>query len=125
MMVELARNYGKGPFSIPDIARRYDLSSKYLEQIIIPLKRAKYVQGRRGHNGGHFLAKSPEKISVGEIIELLETSSEMTDCVKDPSRCKSSHLCEIRGIFVEANKAVYDRLKSIKLSTLTKGKGAR
>ena len=123
MMVELAQNYGKGPLSIPDIARRYDLSPKYLEQIVIPLKKAKYVRGQRGFKGGHFLAKPPEKISVGEIMELLENTIDMTGCIADPSKCKKSNICEIRGVLSEANKALYDKLNSIKLSALTKGRG--
>ena len=124
MMVDLAHNYGKGPLSITDIAKRHDLSPKFLEKIVVPLKRAKYVKGRRGLNGGHFLAKPPGKVSIGEIFELLEKTTDMTGCMENPSKCKSSHLCEIRGVLAEASKALYDKLDSIKLSTLVnKGKG--
>ena len=122
MMVELAQNYGKGPLSLPDIAKRYDLSPKYLEQIVIPLKKAKYVKGRRGYKGGHFLAKAPDKISIGEIMELLENTVDMTGCIRDPSKCRKSPMCGIRGVLAEANKALYEKLNSIKLSALIKGK---
>ena len=72
MMLDLAQRYDDGPVQIGDIAKRQDISVKYLEQLIIPLKKAKYVTSVRGPKGGHMLAKSPEKITVGEIVELLE-----------------------------------------------------
>ena len=124
MMVELAHNYGKGPLSIIDIARRHDLSPKFLEKIVIPLKKAKYVKGRRGLNGGHFLAKPPDEVSIGEIIELLENTTDMTGCIENPAKCRNFHSCQFRGVLAEANKALYDKLNSIKLSALVnKGKG--
>ncbi|MFC1580522.1 RrF2 family transcriptional regulator [Thermodesulfobacteriota bacterium] len=116
MMVDLAQNYQNGPLSITDIAKSQNISSKYLEQIIIPLKKAKYVESVRGPKGGHLLAKPPEKVSVGEIIDLLEKTMDITVCEKNPDKCNRSKLCMIRGVLFEANKAMLDKLNSITLS---------
>jgi len=116
MMVDLAQNYHNGPLSISEIAKSQGISRKYLEQIVIPLKKAKYVESIRGPKGGHMLAKSPEKISVGEIVELLEPTMDITACAKNPDNCNRSKLCMIRGVLFEANKAMLDKLNSITLS---------
>ena len=72
LMLDLAEHYLKGPIHLKAIALQQGISVKYLEQIIIPLKKAKYIQSVRGPKGGHILAKPPSEISIGEIVALLE-----------------------------------------------------
>ncbi len=71
LMLDMAQHYNDGPIHLSDIAKRQDLSVKYLEQIIIPLKKAGYIESLRGPQGGHILAKPPEEITVKEIVGLL------------------------------------------------------
>ena len=59
LMLELAEHYQKGPLHLSTIALQQGISVKYLEQIIIPLKKANYIQSVRGPKGGHILAKPP------------------------------------------------------------------
>ncbi len=80
-MLELAQHYREGPVHLGDIAKRQDVSVKYLEQIIIPLKRAHYIESVRGPKGGHILTKPPEEITVGEIVALLEEGTSLVECV--------------------------------------------
>ncbi len=120
MMLDLAEHYGGAPVQIGDIAKRQDISVKYLEQLIIPLKRADYVASVRGPKGGHMLAKPPEEITVGEIVELLEGGIKLTDCVADPDVCDRSGSCPTRGIWEVATKAMYGELNSITLSEMIK-----
>jgi Rrf2 family protein len=68
ILVDLARNKDKGPIQIGEISKRQDISVKYLEQLIRPLKKAKLVTSVRGPKGGHLLAEEPENISLGQII---------------------------------------------------------
>jgi len=79
MMFDLAKHYDQGPVQIGDVARREGSSVKYLEQLIIPLKKAGLVESVRGPKGGHMLARPPEEISVGEIIRVLERGVSLTD----------------------------------------------
>ena len=72
LVLDMARHYQQGPIQLGAIARRQNISVKYLEQIIIPLKKSNYVTSVRGAKGGHLLAKAPEEITVGEIVSLLE-----------------------------------------------------
>lgn len=72
LMVDLAMYQGEGPISLKSIAEREDLSEHYLEQLIAPLRNAGLVRSVRGAYGGYILAKSPQEITVGDIIRVLE-----------------------------------------------------
>ncbi len=119
-MLDLAQHYNQGPVQIGDIAKRQDISPKYLEQLIIPLKRANYVKSVRGPKGGHMLAMSPEEINVGEIVELLEGEINLSRCIEDPDICKRSDTCLTRGIWERATRVMYDELNSMTLSAMIK-----
>jgi len=123
MLVELAQHYKQGPIQLGEIAKRQDISVKYLEQIIIPLKKAHYVDSVRGPKGGHVLAKPPEEITVAEIVALLEEGSSLVDCTENAEICERSDICPTRLIWKEASEAMFDRLKSITLADLVKRAG--
>ena len=102
LMVELAKHYGKGPITVGTISKNQNIPIKYLEQIIIPLKRAKLIKSVRGPKGGHMLAESPENINVWQILSVAEGKLSLIDCVVDDKACESSAECPIRPIWGEA-----------------------
>jgi Rrf2 family protein len=118
MLLDMAQHCDKGHVQIGDIAKRQDISVKYLEQLIIPLKKANYVKSVRGPKGGHMLAKPPEEITVGEIVDVLEGGINLTDCLESPDVCDRSSSCLTRGIWKTATKAMYNELHSITLSDM-------
>ena len=120
MLVEMAQHYNQGPIQLGEIAKRQDISVKYLEQIIIPLKKAHYVESVRGPKGGHVLAKPPEEITVAEIVALLEEGSSLVECTEEAEVCERADICPTRLIWKEASEAMFDRLKSITLADLVK-----
>ena len=120
LMVDLAQHFDEGPVQIGEIAKRQDISIKYLEQLIIPLKNAKFVKSVRGPKGGHMLAKPPEDITVGEIVDVLEKGINLTNCVGNPDVCDRSEDCRTRDIWEMATKAMKDKLGSVKLSEMVK-----
>jgi len=69
---ELAMHYNKGPLRIEEIAQRQDIPVRYLEQLLLILKRAGYLESKRGVRGGYALARAPHQITLGEIIRLME-----------------------------------------------------
>lgn len=71
-LVDLARCYGKDTAKILEVSVRNGIPKKYLEQIFLQLKGAGYVRSLRGANGGYELAKAPDKISLAEIIRLID-----------------------------------------------------
>jgi Rrf2 family iron-sulfur cluster assembly transcriptional regulator len=118
LMLDMAQHYNQGPIQLGDIARRQDVSVKYLEQIIIPLKRAHYIESLRGPKGGHILTKPPEEITVGEIVALLEEGTSLVECTDNAGICERSDICPTRLIWKEAAEAMFDKLQSITLADL-------
>ena len=118
MMLDMALHHEGGPVQIGEIARRQGISVKYLEQIIRPLKAARFVKSVRGPRGGHYLAKPPAEITVGEIVACLEDGFLLTDCVAHPEACARADECLTRAVWGEASRAMLKTLNSITLADL-------
>jgi Rrf2 family iron-sulfur cluster assembly transcriptional regulator len=118
VMLDMAKQYNKGAIHSQDIAARQDISLKYLEQIIIPLKKACYIKSVRGAKGGHMLAKPPEDIRIGEIVALLEGGQSFTKCSENPEYCEQIDTCLTRPLWTEAARAMFEKLNSYTLSDL-------
>jgi len=71
-MVELSERYGEGLVRVEDIVRKYRIPGKYLENIMLRLRKAGYIMSRRGVGGGCQLARSPDRINVAEIVRLMD-----------------------------------------------------
>jgi Rrf2 family protein len=117
-MLDMAENYNNGPIHLMKIAQRQGISVKYLEQIIIPLKKAQYVKSVRGPKGGHILAKPPEEITVGEIVALLEEGVSLVECSHNDTVCERSQICPTRHLWQEAAQAMFAKLESVTLADL-------
>lgn len=126
LILDMAQHHGQTPIQLGEIARRQNISLKYLEQIIRPLKRGNYIKSFRGSKGGHMLNKPPEKITVGEVVALLEGGSILTHCSKKPEECSRSEKCPTRYLWMEASNALFARLNQITFADLlTAGKDAQ
>lgn len=122
MMLDLAAHHDQGPTPLREIAKRQDLSVKYLEQLIIPLKAAGYIRSVRGARGGYTLARKPDKISVGQIIKVLEGGLSLVDCVEDPKICEREKNCPTRDIWLRMSERLMEELSSLTLSDVLDGK---
>ncbi len=72
-MADLVQNYkGNQPVQVKEIARRQKIPEEYLGQIMVLLKRANLVHGTRGPGGGYLLARSPDSITVSQVLKVLE-----------------------------------------------------
>jgi Rrf2 family protein len=70
--LELAVRFGQGPISIGEIARAQAIPARFLEAILAQLKRAGLVESRRGNEGGYVLARPPARISVGDVLRVVQ-----------------------------------------------------
>ncbi|MCF8110809.1 MAG: Rrf2 family transcriptional regulator [Desulfobacteraceae bacterium] len=116
LMIDVARNYTHGPVHLRDVAEREGMSVKYLEQLIIPLKKNGYIKSIQGPKGGYMLARPPEEITFGEIIRTLEKSTILVECVEQPDTCERSKHCPTRNIWKQVARAIYDELETITLA---------
>ncbi len=125
LMLDMAQHYQQGPIHLAQVATRQGISVKYLEQIIIPLKKADYIRSVRGPKGGHALALAPEEITVGEIVALLEEGTSLAECAHNDKVCERSQSCLTRGLWKEAGQALFDKLYSITLADVMNGAAFR
>ena len=87
----MADRHGEGVISLSTMSSSIGVSEKYLEQLISTLRKAGLISANRGANGGYFLSKSPDDISVGEIIRALEDGLVIIDCLS--GECDSKCGC--------------------------------
>ena len=118
LILDIALHGHNGPVRLGAIARRQDIPVKYVEQIIIPLRKAGYLISFLGPKGGFLLGKPPEGITVGEIVNLLERGLELTKCTKNPEVCERAESCVTRLIWKETAEAINERLNAITFSDL-------
>jgi Rrf2 family iron-sulfur cluster assembly transcriptional regulator len=118
LMVDLAQHYRLGAVPVSDIARRQGISVKYLEQLIIPLRKAGLITSVRGTKGGHLLSKSPEEITSGQIVRALEKENVLVECIEDPNTCERVDKCPTRNLWKLAGSALFRELDSVTLAEL-------
>ena len=118
ILVDLDHHNGQGPVQIGEISKRQDISVKYLEQLIRPLKQASMVTSVRGPKGGHMLAKDPADITLGQIVRLFEGQAELVECISNPEQCNMADDCQVRLAWKEATRVLYEKLDSTTISDL-------
>jgi len=111
IMMALAKQVGEGPISLKSIAKEYDLSEHYLEQLIAPLRNAMLVKSVRGAYGGYMLAKDAKEITAGDIIRVLEGPISPVEVMDDEEPAK-------RNLWIKIRDAVKDVLDNTTLEDL-------
>ncbi|MDE6869328.1 MAG: Rrf2 family transcriptional regulator [Clostridia bacterium] len=130
-MCYMADHHGEGVISLSTMSSSIGVSEKYLEQLISTLRKAGLISANRGANGGYFLSKAPDDISVGEIIRALEDGLVIIDCLSGEcdSKCGcSTHPCDGDGkcncktynVWNKLYEAINDCLDAMSLSSLIK-----
>ncbi|MDH4441890.1 MAG: Rrf2 family transcriptional regulator [Rhizobium sp.] len=110
----LARAEQGRPVQIPEIAARQKIPRKFLEQILLELKRAGILESRRGKQGGYLLARPAAEITYGEVLRLIDGPVALLPCLSQIAYracedCEGEADCEIRHVFArvaEASRAV-------------------
>jgi len=106
-MLELALNYNKGVLSIHELSKRGDIPYKFLEQILLTLKKGGFVASKRGIDGGYLLARSPESITIGEVLRFIEGPIEPIACAnkKKYEKCQDFPYCVFKDIWAQVYTA--------------------
>jgi Rrf2 family protein len=97
----LAREYRRGSILASEISEREGIPAKFLQTILLDLRRRGIVQSKRGQGGGYRLARAPEAVSFGEVIRILEGPLALTPCVSQTAyqrceECADEYTCGIR-----------------------------
>ena len=109
--LELAMRFGHGPVSIGEIAKAQAIPARFLEAILAQLKRASLVESRRGNEGGYVLARPPSRISVGDVLRVVQGSlADSESGGRGPGVAQTSHaiFSPIWESAMRAASSVYD-----------------
>lgn len=114
LMIALAKNYRQGPLSLRQVAKQKKLPFKYLEQVVMPLRESGLIGAKQGKGGGYFLKKSPKKISIAEVVEVLEGPVEVGYC----AGCPKAMICGQKDVWVEVGDKVRKTIEGKTLADL-------
>ena len=124
-LIFLARNHGKGPVLIGDLAKAEGIPKKFLEAILLELKNRGFLQSRRGKAGGYLLGKPAEKIILGDVIRVLEGPLAPVSCVSQTAyqkceECRDENCCGIRFVMKDVRDAIANILDKTSLADVLK-----
>jgi Rrf2 family protein len=124
-LTRLARDYGKGPIQIREIAEEEKIPQSFLENILLDLRKIGILGSILGKSGGYYLLKKPEEVNLAEVISLFEGTIALMYCVSDNSYrpcefCKDEATCQIRKVFREIHDTTYSILAKTTLEQLIK-----
>lgn len=121
-MLELSRHYEERPLHIREISKAQDIPRRFLEQILLLLKRAGYLRSRKGPNGGYHLSRPPAQISVAEVIRVMDGPLAPIDCVSVTAHevCPHESSCSLKWLWKDVRDAVAGILEKTTFEDLVK-----
>jgi Rrf2 family protein len=121
-MLELSLKYDRGPQHIHAISKAQNIPERFLEQILLLLKRAGYLKSKKGQRGGYYLAKSPAEINVAEVIRVLEGPLAPIDCVSVMAHeaCPMEETCGLRWLWKEVRDSVAEIMERTTFADLVR-----
>src|SRR5262245_36443283 len=119
----LARRYGDGPILIADLAESEKIPHKFLEMILLDLKRKGILGSKKGKGGGYLLSRPPAEVSVGELIRALDGPLALLPCVSQTAyrrcdECIDETTCGIRSVMKEVRDQTAELLDGTSLEDL-------
>ena len=124
-MLGLAIAYETGSVILRELAESQRLPPTYLEQLMIPLRKAGLVSASRGVHGGHSLARPPAEITIAEIVEVLEGPLQLVECTSVASCCWQPEACALKDLLDEAGEAMLAVLRRTTLADLAQRQRAK
>ena len=119
----LVDHYHGAPIPIRELARRNDVPKRFLEQIMLDLKAQGWVDSVAGIRGGYLLARSPKKITMGEVVRHFDGVLAPIECVSVTGykRCSQEPVCRFRRVFLDARNYIAEVMDHATLADVAKG----
>ena len=124
-MLELSLRCDEGPLHIREISEAQKIPRRFLEQILLLLKRAGYLKSRKGHRGGYVLSRPPAAITVAEVIRVMDGPLAPIDCVSVTAHeaCPMEGTCGLRWLWKDVRDAVAGMLEKTTFADLVEKSG--
>jgi Rrf2 family protein len=122
-LVHLTKRRDEGPIVISDIATTENIPQKFLEAILLDLKKAAILASKKGKGGGYYLLKDPDLVNLADVIRLFDGPIALLPCVtymyyERCEECKDEKSCGIRDVFMELRNQTVEFLKTATLSEI-------
>lgn len=122
-LVYIAKEQDKGAIMSTEISKKENIPQRFLENILLELKKEGFLGSKPGKAGGYYLTKKPSEINLADIIRKFEGAVAMLRCVSEKSYqpcefCKDELSCKIRGVFKEIRDATFAILNKTTLEQL-------
>jgi Rrf2 family cysteine metabolism transcriptional repressor len=121
---DLTMHYGEGPVPNKDLAERNNIPPRFLEQILLTLKHGRIVRSQKGPQGGYYLAREPEQITLAEAVRLLDGPLAPISCVSEtafePCGCPDMEKCGLRQVMQDVRDIVAGIMESTTLADLVR-----
>jgi Rrf2 family protein len=122
-LTRLARENGKGAIMISEIARTENIPQRYLEAILLELKKLGMLGSKLGKNGGYYLIRKPEEINLSQVVRHFEGPIALVSCVSEKAYqpcefCKDEESCNLKKVFKEIRDYTYSKLQHTTLLDL-------
>lgn len=119
LMLDIAMNSNGGNVSLKDVAKRQDVSLKYLEQIVNMLSKAGFLKAQRGAQGGYKMLNTPDKYTIGDILRVTEGSIAPVSCLENEvNECEKADRCLTIKLWEGLYKTITDYLDNITLEDI-------
>lgn len=126
-LTRLAREYGKGAILISELAKSEKIPQRFLENILLELKKMGILGSKLGKTGGYFLLRQPKDVNLAEIVRQFEGPIALIHCVSEKAYqpcefCRDETSCNIRKVFKEIRDMTFEKLERTTLETLIRDK---
>jgi Rrf2 family protein len=124
-LTRLAKEYGKGPMQIREIAEAEKIPQSFLENILLDLKKIGILGSNLGKTGGYYLLRKPEEVTLADVVHHFEGTLSLMYCVSENSYrpcefCKDESTCQIRRVFKKVRDTTFGILTKTTLRDLIK-----
>lgn len=122
-LLSIYRNKSGNPVHISDIAKDQNIPQKFLELILLDLKRIGVIDSKRGKGGGYFLTKEPDEIKIGNVIRYFEGPLALLPCAsvtkyRKCADCKDEDACNLRHLMQDVREQTAKILDNTSLREL-------
>jgi len=122
-ILRIAEGYGGPPVSISTISEEQGISSKYLEQVVSPMRRAGLLLSMKGVKGGYALSRDPARVTLWDVIQSLDSHPHLVECVEDPANCSRSDCCVAHQVWTLLDARMQDFWSGFTLADLLSAAG--
>lgn len=115
LLADLAEHDNEGYVALKDVAKRQEISKKYLELIVPVFVKKGILQTNRGYMGGYKLTVPPEEITVGAVLRLTEATYAPVTCLEEGAHCPRGEFCPTMPVWKGLYKVINDYLDGVTL----------